>query len=75
MPMSKDNDTLRDETGRSMWPIVVVGAAAALAVVAYMAIRRNRAALPEVNSLLDFCEGAVNELELRLDGQDTALAG
>lgn len=75
MQMSKQNDTLKDEPTRSVWPIVAVGAAAALAVLAYVAIRRNRAALPEVNSLLDFCEGAVNELELRLDGHDTALAG
>jgi len=55
-------------------PAVTVLALAGLGVAAYFLVRKRRDMLPAVNDLLDICEDAVQELELRLVPQSGAIA-
>lgn len=55
-------------------PTLTVLALAGLGVAAYFFVRKRRDALPAVNDLLDICEDAVQELELRLAPHNGALA-
>lgn len=68
------NEPLMEESKPNLWPFVAAAAFAGLAIAAYVAIRKRRDQMPEINSLLDMCEDAVSELELRLAPSDGALA-
>lgn len=55
-------------------PALTVLALAGIGVAAYFLVRKRRDVLPAVNDLIDICEDAVQELELRLAPHSSALA-
>lgn len=55
-------------------PTLTVLALAGIGLAAFFFVRKRRDVLPAVNDLLDVCEDAVHELELRLAPHSGAIA-
>jgi hypothetical protein len=68
-------ETLEPDRKNYVQPLVAFLALAGIGIAAYTLIRRRRDVLPAVNDLLDACEDAVQELELRLSPHINAKAG